>query len=282
MDENLPKRRRGRPRSIFKEPQSATVQALDRGINLLEVISSNSELSLSDLAQRVDLPSSTTHRLLATLQKRGFVQFDETAQTWSIGIEAFRVGSTYLAQTNLVEAARKTMRNLMEQTGETANLAICEGGDVVFISQVETHKPIRAFFRPGSRSPMHASGIGKALLAGMRPQEVEKIVRLKGLPDFTPKTFTQIENLFTELEATRKRGWSYDDEERYIGMRCIAASIHNEHGEVTAGISISGPTVRFSDDLVETLGPLVRQSANELTALIGGKLPNKNEEGKEL
>jgi len=280
MDQNLPKRPRGRPRSLFKEPQSATVQALDRGINLLEVISSNSDLSLSDLAQRVDLPSSTTHRLLATLQKRGFVQFDETAQTWSIGIEAFRVGSTYLAQTNLVEAARKTMRNLMEQTGETANLAICEGGDVVFISQVETHKPIRAFFRPGSRSHMHASGIGKALLADMRPQEVEKIVRLKGLPDFTSKTFTEIESLFTELEATRKRGWSYDDEERYIGMRCIAASVRNEHGEVIAGISISGPTVRFSDSLVEKLGPLVRQSANELTTSIGGRLPSENEEGE--
>ena len=280
MDQKLPKRPRGRPRSLFKQPQSVTVQALDRGINLLEVVSSNSDLSLSDLVQRVGLPSSTTHRLLATLQKRGFVQFDETAQTWSIGIEAFRVGSTYLAQTNLVEAARKTMRNLMELTGETANLAICEGGDVIFISQVETHKPIRAFFRPGSRSHMHASGIGKALLADMRRQEVEKIVRLKGLPDFTPNTFTQIDDLFTELATIRRRGWSYDDEERYIGMRCIAASIRNEHGEVIAGISISGPTVRFSDVLIMQLGPMVRQSANELTALIGGKLPNEREKSE--
>ena len=152
-------------------------------------------MSLSDLAQRVDLPSSTTHRLLATLQKRGFVHFDETAQTWSMGIEAFRVGSTYLAQTNLVEAARKIMRKLMEQSGETANLAISDGSDVIFISQVETHQPIRAFFRPGARSHMHASGIGKALLADMKPNEVADIVKKKGLPKFTAKTIISMDKV---------------------------------------------------------------------------------------
>ncbi len=276
MEPEPRKRPRGRPKSLFKEPQSVTVQALDRGINLLEVVSAVGGLSLSDLAQRVDLPSSTTHRLLATLQKRGFVEFDEATQTWSIGIEAFRVGSTYLAQTNLVEAARKTMRKLMEQSGETANLAICDGDDVIFISQVETHQPIRAFYRPGTRSHMHASGIGKALLADMKPAEVENIARKKGLAEFTAKTITSIEALFLDLEATRKRGWSFDDEERYIGMRCIAASIYNEHGEVIAGISISGPTVRFADNQIGQWGPVVKAAANELTAIIGGKLPSGN------
>jgi IclR family acetate operon transcriptional repressor len=272
MEPKTRKRPRGRPKSLFKEPQLGTVQALDRGIALLEVLSHNADLSLSDLAQRVDIPSSTTHRLLATLQKRGFVRFDETAQTWSIGIEAFRVGSTYLGQTDLVEAARKTMRNLTERSGETANLAIAESGDVVFISQVVTQKPIRAFFQPGTRSHMHASGIGKALLADMKVADVEKIVRNKGLPEFTPNTITSMDQLLIDLEATRRRGWSYDDEERYIGMRCIAASICNEHGEFIAGISISGPTARFLDAQIEDLGPMVRNAADELTQAMGGKI----------
>ena len=218
-------------------------------------------------------PSSTTHRLLATLRERGLVEFDESAQTWSIGIEAFRIGSTYLAQTNLVEAARKIMRDLMEQSGETANLAIRDEGDVIFISQVETYKPIRAFFRPGGRSFMHASGIGKALLARMNASEVAKIIDKKGLPQFTTKTVKSPEQLGADLEATRRRGWSYDDEERYIGMRCIAASIYNEYAETVAGISISGPTVRLSNEFVEQYGPIVKKAADELTMAIGGRLP---------
>ena len=275
MEKNIQKRPRGRPRSLFKEPQSTIVQALDRGISLLEVLAGHRGLSLSDLAQRVNLPSSTTHRLLSTLGERGFVRFDESAQTWSIGIEAFRIGSTYLTQTNLVEAARNTLRNLMEQSDETANLAICDDGDVIFISQVESHKPIRAFFRPGVRSHMHASGIGKAFLADMKHDEVERIIKSKGLPKFTPKTITSAKNLYHDLGNTRKRGWSFDDEERYMGMRCIASSIYNEHSEVIAGISISGPTVRFSDEFIDRFGPIVKSAAHELTRAISGMLPVK-------
>ena len=95
-------------------------------------------------------------------------------------LRAFRVGNTYLGRTNLVESARTAMRGLTEETGETANLAIADQGDVVFISQIESHNPIRAFFRPGTRGFMHASGIGKALLANLPRIEVEKILQKKG------------------------------------------------------------------------------------------------------
>jgi IclR family acetate operon transcriptional repressor len=119
MERKQTGRPRGRPKSLFKEPQSDTVKALDRGIGLLKVLSGDGSQSLSDLAQRVNIPSSTTHRLVATLQKHGLVEFDEGFQTWSIGIEAFRIGSSYLANTNLVDAARTILRSLMEQSGET-------------------------------------------------------------------------------------------------------------------------------------------------------------------
>ncbi len=275
MEPKLQRRPRGRPKSLFKTPRNDTVQALDRGISVLEVLSGDDALSLSDLAQRVELPSSTTHRLLATLQKRGFVEFDESLQSWSIGIEVFRIGSRYIAQTNLVDAARNIMRQLMEHCGETANLGICQGGDVIFISQKETSNPIRAFFQAGSRSHMHASGIGKALLADMKRDDVEKIMQNKGLPEFTPNTITSVERLFEDLELSRKRGWAYDNEERYTGMRCIAAGIYNEHGEVIAGISISGPTIRLPENLIEKFGPMVADAAEEVTRIMGGKIRSR-------
>lgn len=275
MKQNIQKRPRGRPRSVSTDTAPGLVQALDRGLTLLRELANARSITLSDLAIRTDMPPSSTHRILTTLQKHGYVEFDETRQEWMIGIEAFRIGNTYLARTNLVEAARKTLRLLMEETGETANLGIADNGDVVFVDQVETHNPIRAFFRPGTRGHMHSSGIGKALLSDMPRREVEKIFQMKGQPEFTRKTLTSTADLFSDLEATRKRGWSIDDEERYSGMRCVASTIYNSFGEPVAGISVSGPTVRFPEHVVSELGPKVKQAADEVTNAIGGKPPRR-------
>lgn len=270
MAEQIRKRPRGRPKSAFREPQGV-VQALDRGLVLLKDLSVRGGGTLSDLSLRLGMPASTAHRLLATLQRHGLVELQEDTQEWLIGIEALRVGSAYLNRTNLVEASRPVLHRLMEDTGETANLGIADKGDVVFVSQVETHKPIRAFFRPGTRGHMHCSGIGKALLSALGRDDVEKILRTKGLPAFTPKTLVDADALFADLEDIRTRGWSLDDEERYLGMRCVAAPIFNTFGEAVAGVSISGPTVRMPDIGIGELGPQVARAAAEITAAIGGR-----------
>ncbi|MBB5514130.1 IclR family acetate operon transcriptional repressor [Rubricella aquisinus] len=266
---HAPNRKRGRPRSAEADT-AAPIQALDRGLMVLAALAREETATLTELSLSVGLPPSTAHRILITLQRHGYVELDEATQTWMIGVESFRIGSSFLLRTNVVEAARNAMRHLMEATGETANLAIGDSGDVVFVSQVETHNPIRAFFRPGTRGPMHSSGIGKALLAEMPRAEVEKIFQRKGLPEFTAKTITAPGALFANLEETHARGWALDDEERYLGMRCVAAPIFNAHGEAIAGISVSGPTVRFPDRVVAEFGPRVRQAAAEVTRLIGG------------
>ena len=267
------KRPRGRPRSLPKEKNNV-VQALDKGLITLLTLSKRGSSTLSDLSLALGMPASSVHRMLATLQKHGFVEFDEINQNWAVGIEAFRVGSSYLVRTNLVEASHKIMRELMQETEETANLAIADGGDVVFISQVESRQPIRAFFRPGTRGHIHASGIGKALLANMARKDVEEILQKTSLKEFTPKTLTSLSDLFEDLEIIKTRGYSFDDEERYSGMRCVAASIYNSFGEAIAGISVSGPSVRFDDDVVSQFGPKVVKAAKKVTKMIGGKMPD--------
>ncbi|MEZ5811537.1 MAG: IclR family transcriptional regulator [Rhizobiaceae bacterium] len=267
------KRGRGRPKSLFHEPQTGTVQALDRGLTLMKELARSRGLTLTDLSGRLDMAPSSAHRILSTLQKQGFADLDDISQEWSVGIEAFRVGSAFLVRTNLVEASIRQMRRLMEETGETANLAIADGGDVVFISQVETHNPIRAFYRPGSRSPMHSSGIGKALLANAPRAEVERLVHRTGLVRHTERTCATPEALFADLDEIRRRGWSLDNEERYDGMRCVAATIFNAYGEAVAGISVSGPTVRFPDEALDGIGDKVCRAADEVTRLIGGTPP---------
>ncbi|MFT7554205.1 MAG: IclR family acetate operon transcriptional repressor [Planctomycetota bacterium] len=272
-------KRRGRPRNPVADSGAGggTVLALERGLVGLQSLAREGYMSLTDLSLKVGVPTSTVHRILSTLEKHGFADINETTNEWSVGIESFRIGNAYLERTNLVENSRKAMRDLMEATGETANLAIADGGDVVFISQVESHNPIRAFFRPGTRGQMHASGIGKALLASMLRRDVEKILHKKGCQEFTAKTLSAPVRLFEDLAISRERGWALDDEERYDGMRCIASCIYNSYGEAIAGISVSGPTVRFPDHKLQSLGMQVRAVAQTVTDLIGGKAREVND-----
>jgi len=271
MIEQAEKRKRGRPRSAMANAGPSPVQALDRGLTILQALAGQQGAALSDLARQVAMPPSTAHRFLATLQTHGFVDFDAHTQLWSIGIGAFRVGNTYLRRTNLVEAAQAPMRRLMEVTGETANLGIADQGFIVFISQTETQNPIRAMFRAGARSQMHASGIGKAMLAHMPRAEVEALIKANGLPAFTPQTFSQPEALFADLEAIAARGWAYDNEERYMGMRCIASAVFDGQGAPVAGLSVSGPSARFTDEKIAETGRIVKEAAAQLTVITAGK-----------
>lgn len=265
------KKARGRPRKNVLEQDATPVQALERGLNLLKLLAAEREVSLTDLAMQAGMPASTAHRLLGTLQNHRFAEYDDVNQLWMIGVEAYRIGSGFLNRINLVEAAQPIMQALVRQTGETANLAISDGGEVVFVRQIESPNPIRAFFRPGTRSQMHASGAGKALLAQKSRADVETILHRHGLEQFTDKTITKPVDLFSELDRIRTKGWSFDDQEHYLGMSCIAAPVFSATGEAVAAISVSGPSARFSERSVAEFSIIVTNSAKELTAALGGK-----------
>ncbi len=268
-------RARGRPRSAGAERSASSVQALDRSILLLRALASDGNMTLSELALKADMPTSSAHRLLGTLQNHGLVDFNAGTQEWMIGVEAFRIGSAFAQRASLLEVGRSVLHRLVEQTGETANLAIADRGEVVFLSQVETQNPIRAFFRPGTRVRMHSSGIGKALMAEFDEKSLQQIIQSHGLTKFTEKTLTRSDTLLADLKRIRERGWSLDDEENFSGMRCVAACIFNAYGEPYAGISISGPTVRFDEASIAEKAAYVRAAAHDITRLTGGVMSSK-------
>jgi IclR family acetate operon transcriptional repressor len=270
------KKLRGRPRSLKLAAEPAgSVQAIDRGLGVLAIIAASDGLTLTDLGQRAGLAPSTAHRILASLEAHKFVFHDEERGLWLIGVGAFEVGTAFLRNRRLAGIGRIVMHELMERTGETVNLGIEDGGEVVFISQVESHGALRAFFRAGSRAAIHASGVGKALLGEMTEARVREILYKRGLAKFTERTLVAPANLFHELAAIKKRGWAVDDEERNLGMRCVAAPIFNEYGEAIAGVSVSGPTVRITPERALELGPQVKRAAEEITASIGGHAPRR-------
>lgn len=268
-------RARGRPRSFNDSGLGTRIRALDRAVEVLRVVAEGSGMSLTEIATGTGQPAPTVYRILITLQTHGIVEFDEAEQLWHIGVEAYRIGTGFLRRTKIIELSRPVMQHIMLATGETANIAIIDRGEVVFLSQVETHEPIRAFFRPGTRGPIHASGIGKAVLAFQRPERIEALLNAHSFTSFTEKTITDRGTMIEELMRIRDRGWAVDDEERTKGMRCIAAPIFNEYGEAVAGISLSGPSVRVMPDRDEEFGTVVRAAADEITRAAGGLMQRK-------
>ena len=262
---------RGRPRAFHDKSAQNTVQSLDRALSILDVLARRSGMTLTELAQAAEQNPATVYRVLTTFQAHGFVELEPAAQRWYVGAGAFRTGSAFLRRTRLADRARGAMETLMRESGETANLGIEDGEQVLFLTQVETHEAIRAFFPPGTRSPMHVSGIGKALLAFSLPAKVTRIMA-QGLPGFTPASLTSRAALEDDLAATRMRGYAIDNEERTEGMRCIAAPIFDAQGAPIAGLSISGPVFRLTRARAEDMGALVRRAAQGVTEATGGLL----------
>ena len=269
-----PPPRRGRTPA---KPGTATaqVQSLTRGLSLLEALArAEGGLTLTDLAQRVTLAPSTAHRLLATLEKMGYVYQGGELGRWYIGLQAFTVGSSFLANRDFVAQSHPYMRRLMEQSGETANLGILDGTEAVFIDQVQCREMMRTIVRLGSRVPLHASGVGKAIFAALPDEQIDAILKVKGLPRITGNTITSPETMWAAIRVIRQRGWSFDDEEHALGTRCVAAPIYDEHAEVLGAISLAGPSSRLPDERIRQLGPVVAHTAEELTRRLGGHSPH--------
>lgn len=266
--------RRGR---IPSKPGAGTaqVQSLTRGLSILEALArAEGGLTLTDVAHRAVLPPSTTHRLLGTLERMGYVYQAGELGRWYVGLQAFAVGSSFLASRDFVAQSHPYMRRLMEQAGETANLAILDATEAVFVDQVQCRETMRTIVKLGSRVPLHASGVGKAIFAALANEQIDAIMKVRGLPRITGNTVTAPETMWASIRVVRQRGWSFDDEEHLPGTRCVAASIYDEHAEVLGAISLAGPTSRLPDERIKQLGPLVAHVAEEITRHLGGRWPH--------
>ncbi|SLM64775.1 MULTISPECIES: glyoxylate bypass operon transcriptional repressor IclR [Dickeya] len=248
------------------------VQSLTRGLTLLESIArANGSIALTDLAQQAGLPNSTTHRLLTTMQQQGFVRQVGDLGLWTIGTQAFIVGSSFLQSRNLLTLVHPMLRRLMEDSGETVNLAVLDSTDyqAIIIDQVQCRALMRMSAPIGGKLPMHASGAGKAFLAQLPEEKITQLLHRKGLHSYTAHTLGA-QTLKDNLAAIRRQGYALDDEEHALGLRCVAACILDEHHEAFAAISISGPVSRMTNDRLTELGALVIKAAKTITYQYGG------------
>lgn len=258
------------------DTRDGAVQSVDRALQLIETLAEDGEgYRLTDLAIRTGLSPSTVHRLLTTLERRRFVQFDSDSSTWQIGAKSFLVGSTFVKRRSFAAQALPYLRRLRDQTRETANLAVVDDGAMVVLMRVESREIMRSVTRVGGRVMMATSGLGKALLSAYSEADVHSVIQREGMPKLTAKSIVRAGELCRSLHDIRQQGYSIDDEEAQIGLRCVSAVVYNDLGEPLAAISVSGKTSRVTDDRLPVLGRVVQQAALDLTSAIGGVVPQQ-------
>lgn len=256
---------------------SDKVPLLEKALTILEIIGSDSEpLNINQLAKLSGIPLSSLYRVMNTLTELGFVNKDPITRTYSLGLKLLYLGNQVKRQLPLIKIVRPFLEELTEKTGETSNLVMEENGEVVYIERVDTQNPLRITHMIGRKAPMYATGVGKCILAWKDTQEVVKIVNKTGMHKLTPNTITNLNALLEELQKVRERGYALDLEECEIGIRCVSAPLFLGK-EVVAAISISGPSVRLTDEKIPEYVPLVLEAARKISGLLKGENPKREE-----
>jgi DNA-binding IclR family transcriptional regulator len=255
---------------------SNLVQTIER-VNLIfdTLINYPQGLSLGNLAKEIKLPKGTTHRLLSSLAYFDYVRQDLLTKSYFLGFKLMDLGNLILDQLDLRNVAKPNLIYLAEKVQETVHLVIRDTDEALYIDKVDLY-PRRAGLqmvsRLGARIPMHCCSVGKVLLANLPEEELEKVIKSRGLPKRTRNTITNRDQLSEHLAVVRVRGYAVDNEENEKGVRCVAAPIKNANGQVIAAISISGPTARITLEYIHAaLKDEVCKTAMNISRQLGFK-----------
>jgi IclR family KDG regulon transcriptional repressor len=253
------------------------VQVLDRAFEIINTLSeTRSRLSGTELAEQLRLHKSTAHRLLVVLEYNRFVERDEASGKYYLGSRIMELGLSVLSRLDVYEIAKPYLRSLVEEVGETAHMGLLRGGEVVSVVNVESTQTLRTPVTVGTRTPVHCTSLGKAILAFGSPDAINVFLRDGTLKSYTRNSITTLRRFREELHAIRARGYSVDNEEREEGLRCIGAPVRNHDGDVVAAISIAGPTVRILEDRIPFLAAAVMATAASISASLGYQAPQRD------
>ena len=248
------------------------VQSVDRALSILEVLSDYKEgLGITDISNKIHIHKSTVHRILATLIYKGYVVQDQKTNKYMITLKLFELGNKKVEDMNLLTVSKPYTEELMEKVNEVVHLVVRENNEIVYVDKVEADNTIRMASTIGRRSPLYSTSVGKAILAQLPDEEVEKIWNSSKIEKLTEFTITDLEEMKKELNIIRKKGYAVDNEENEIGVRCIGAPVFNIFGKVEGAISISGPTFRLTNEKIDGFAEQVVKYANAISRELGYK-----------
>lgn len=237
------------------------VSAVELSCDILETLYQEDGAGVTELATRLDRSKSTIHNHLATLKRNDMVvkRNDEYYLTFRF----VEFGQYVQNQIECIEVLQHNVDELAETTGEISHLMIEENGTGVLLHTARGENAVQTGAHPGIRTPLHCTGLGKAILANLPRDRVERIIERHGLPSQTPNTITDEDVLFDELDRIADRGLAFDEQESYLGLGCVAAAIEDPSKGIVGAISVSGPVSRMGEQRLETeIKPLVRDAAN--------------------
>lgn len=248
---------------------SQVIGSLDRGLRILDMLGASTEpLGVAEIAEALDVDKSTAYRLLQTLQARQYVRQVEMGQ-YRLGSKCIQLGSLALKTIDVRTLAGPFLEELADQTGQTVHLATMVGDRAIYVSRVQGRSVITISTEVGMEAPGHCSASGKALFAYLPSARLEQIYNGQNLPRYTPSTITDLATLKNHWQQIREQGYAIDDEERYPGVRCVAAPVFNHLGQVVASISVSSPSSQVDLNQIEALKKLVVDQGSQLSIQLG-------------
>jgi IclR family acetate operon transcriptional repressor len=242
--------------------RTGSVQSIGRAFSLLELMAdAGGTLALSQLANQSGLPLPTIHRLLRTLVDLGYIR-QESSRLYVLGPRLTRLGDA--SSKMLGVWARPHLARLVDELGESANLAMLDGDEIVYAAQAQSRHSMRMFTEVGRRVEPHCTAVGKAIMAQIPPNEVREILKRSGMPRHTDTTITDPEEFVAQLAWSARHGYAVDEGEQETGVRCVAVAVPDTSSRLA--LSVSGPAGRVTDGLIERAVPLLTDVGKALSA----------------
>ena len=248
-------------------PNAYAVPSVSRALRILELLAQSQRgLTLSDISRRLELPKSSTHVLIKTLEFAGYLKNSKLNGRYCFGLRLVSLSNMALENLDLREQSRPFLQELMLRTGLTVHMAILEGAEAVIIEKIEAPGMLRLATWIGRRLDANSSGVGKALLAFGADETSARRIAARPLARHNRNTIISPERLIRELKKVRELGYAFEDEEGEIGFRCIGVPLYDAADRAIAAISVAGTICQISDERIKKLSAEVKATAAQISA----------------
>ena len=253
-----------------KEKSEYIIQAVSHALDLLEQFHDDvDELGVTELSKRLKLHKNNVFRLLATLESRSYIEQNRVTENYRLGLKTLELGQTFIKQMGLLRQSRPVLERMVHECNETTYVAILKESSIVYLDVVETDLTVRVVPRVGARLPAYCTAAGKVQFAYMTEEEQDNYLP-KDPKRYTPNTITDREVLKKQLRQIAEEGYAVDNEQLDLGVRCVGAPIRDYTRRIIGAVSISGPSMRFTQERMEKeLIPLVVKAGEEISTKLG-------------
>ena len=264
------KRQTPTPEATGPKSTRYRIQVLDRAVDILDCFGfDHKELSVSEIGNKTGLHKSTTHRILMALEHNQLIKQNPETGRYHLGLKLFKLGNQAVLQFDLRESCRPFLMRLMDQTKETVHLAVLDSNQVLYLDKVEGPHALRMPSRVGRHITTYCTSLGKAMLSCLDDGEVKRILQNQTFKALTPNTIKNLDLLLVDLRGIRRRGYSIDDEEIEIGLRCVGAPIYDHTMRMVGAISVAAPSARLTTQKLPAFGRIVMEVAVAISKELG-------------